>query len=78
MESLRQNYNITKLRFDWKESIVIYVEFDNIFDHNKFLKHSYILKENTRTTFRLILEHVNEIRLDNPKIEIRFPTMSSK
>lgn len=78
IENLKTNYNIRKLRFDWNESIVIYVEFDDVFDQNQFIDHYYLLRESTRTTFRLILEHVNDIRLDNPFIEIRTLTMSGK
>lgn len=76
MDNLKKNYNMRKLRFNWNESIVIYVEFDDVFDQNKFIKHKYLLKESTKTTFRLILEHVNNIRLDNPFIDIRTPEMS--
>lgn len=78
MDNLKKNYNMRKLRFNWNESIVIYVEFDDVFDQNKFIKHKYLLKESTKTTFRLILEHVNNIRLDNPFIDIRTPEMSGK
>lgn len=71
MDNLKKNYNVRKLRFNCNESIVIYVEFDDVFDQNKFIEHYYLLRESTRTTFRPILEHVNDIRLDNPFIEIR-------
>ncbi|XP_065936056.1 uncharacterized protein [Magallana gigas] len=76
IENLKKNYNIRKLRFDWKESIVIYVAFDDVFDKNKFIDHRYLLRERTGTMFSLIFEHVNNIRLDNPFIEINTLTMS--
>lgn len=78
IENLKKNYNIRKLRFDWKESIVIYVEFDDVFDQKQFIEHQYLLRESTRTIFRLIFEHVNDIRLDNPFIEIKTLTMNGK
>lgn len=78
IENLKKNYNIRKLRFDWKESIVIYVEFDDTFDQKQFIEHQYLLRESTRTIFRLIFEHVNDIRLDNPFIEIKTLTMNGK
>lgn len=78
IENLKKNYNIRKLRFDWKESIVIYVAFDDVFDKNKFIDHRYLLRERTGTMFSLIFEHVNNIRLDNPFIEINTLTMSGK
>lgn len=78
IENLKKKYNIRKLRFDWKESIVIYVEFDDVFDQKQFIKHQYLLKESTRTIFRIIFEHVNDIRLDNPFIEIKTLTMNGK
>lgn len=77
-ENLKKNYNVRKLRFDWRESIVLYVEFDDVFDQKQFIEHQYLLRESTRTIFRLIFEHVNDIRLDNPFIEIKTLTMNGK
>lgn len=69
--NLKQKYNVKRWRFLWNEYMVISVEFDNPFDLRAFLRCSYLLREDTRDSFHLIFDHVNDIRLAIPYIEIR-------
>lgn len=69
--NLKQRYNAKKWRFLWKETIVISIEFDNPFDLKAFLDCSYLLRGDTKDSFKIIFEHVNDIRLRVPFIEIR-------
>lgn len=69
--NLKQKYNVKRWRFLWKEFMVLSVEFDNPFDLRAFLRCSYLLREDTKDTFYLIFDHVNDIRLSIPYIEIR-------
>lgn len=76
--NLKQKYNVKWWRFLWKEFMVLSVEFDNPFDLRAFLRCSYLLREDTKDTFYLIFDHVNDIRLSIPYIEIRNASIQSK
>lgn len=78
IENLKKNYNIRKLWFDWKELIVIYVVFDDVFDKNKFIDYCYLLRECIGIMFSFIFEYVNNIWFDNLFIEINILIMSGK
>lgn len=76
--NLKQKYNVKRWRFLWNEYMVISVEFDNPFDLRAFLRCSYLLREDTRDSFHLIFDHVNDIRLAIPYIEIKNASIQSK
>lgn len=76
--NLKQKYNVKRWRFLWNEFMVISVEFDNPFDLRAFLRCSYLLREDTKDSFHLIFDHVNDIRLAIPYIEIRNASIQSK
>lgn len=76
--NLKQKYNVKTWRFLWKEFVVISIEFDNPFDLRAFLRCSYLLREDTKETFHLIFDHVNNIRFAVPFVEIRNASNQSK
>lgn len=76
--NLKQKYNVRTWRFLWKEFVVISIEFDNPFDLRAFLRCSYLLREDTKETFHLIFDHVNNIRFAVPFVEIRNASNQSK
>lgn len=76
--NLKQKYNTQRLRFLWKEAMVISIEFNNPVDLKAFIQCSYLLREDTKDAFNIIFSHVNEIRLPVPYIEIRNASISSK
>lgn len=71
LSNLKQKYNVKRWQFLWKEFIVISLKFESPFDLKAFLRCSYLLRDDTKDTFHLIFEHVNDIRLAVPYIEIK-------
>lgn len=78
LSNLKQKYNAQRLRFLWKEAMVISIEFNNPVDLKAFIECSYLLREDTKYAFNIIFSNVNEFQFPVPYIEIRNASISSK
>lgn len=67
---MEEGYNVKRLKFDWKNHIVIFVDFYTAWDFQMCLQSSS-LRDSIRDTFDHIFYYYNDAPLNTPVIEIR-------
>lgn len=77
LDRMKKKYCVKKWRMDWKEYMVIFVEFKNMFDFKTCLD-SVSLRKETRNAFENIFSHFNDVRLHSPYVEIREMDLNDK